>query len=369
MKEIRDIIAAYDDACKSGKQAALATVVQVEGSSYRREGARMLITEDGRLTGAISGGCLEGDALRKALLVMAQQKPMLVTYDTTDEDDAKLGLGLGCNGVIHILIEPVTSHTENNPLLLLKEAVRKRATSVLVTLFSFDKTIAQPGTCLLVNEHAALYPWLSEADLLQSIIADAKETLQAGASAIKTYGAYTSLLSLIKPALSLLIFGAGNDAVPLTEMAHTLGWETAVTDGRPAYVTAARFPKAHRLLVARPEAALGHLMTDAQTAVILMTHNYNYDLAMLRQLLPVTELPYLGVLGPKKKLHRMLDELAVDGFTYTQAQLSRVYGPAGLDIGASTPEEIALSILAEAQAVMAKKSGNALRDRAQPIHA
>src|SRR6186713_3688909 len=104
MKEIKDIIAAYRMAQEQGKQAALATVVHVEGSSYRRPGARMLITDDGQLTGAISGGCLEGDALRKALLVMAQQKPMLVTYDTMDDDDAKFGVGLGCNGIIQVLL-------------------------------------------------------------------------------------------------------------------------------------------------------------------------------------------------------------------------------------------------------------------------
>src|SRR5687768_18594001 len=107
MKEIRDIIAAFDVAQKLGKQTALATVVSVEGSSYRRPGARMLITEDGELTGAISGGCLEGDALRKALYVMSEQRAMVVTYDTSDEDDAKIGVGLGCNGIVRILIEPV----------------------------------------------------------------------------------------------------------------------------------------------------------------------------------------------------------------------------------------------------------------------
>src|SRR5476651_89874 len=118
MKELKDIIIAFDEADKLGKQTALATVVHVEGSSYRRAGARMLVTEDGQLTGAISGGCLEGDALRKARLVMAQNKSMLVTYDTTDDDDAKFGVGLGCNGIIHILIEPIIAETPDNPLQL-----------------------------------------------------------------------------------------------------------------------------------------------------------------------------------------------------------------------------------------------------------
>src|SRR5476651_2621586 len=120
MKELQDIVNAFDKATAAGKQTALATVVHVEGSSYRHAGARMLITEDGQLTGAISGGCLEGDALRKARLAMAQQQPMLVTYDTTDDDDAKLGVGLGCNGIIHILIEPIHPENDNNPIALLK---------------------------------------------------------------------------------------------------------------------------------------------------------------------------------------------------------------------------------------------------------
>src|SRR3954464_13392837 len=123
MKELKEIINAYDKAAKEGKQTALATVVHLEGSAYRRPGARMLVTEDGKLTGAISGGCLEGDALRKAQLVMVQKRPMLVTYDTTDDDDAKLGVGLGCNGIITILIEPVYETNKNNPIDFVKHVL------------------------------------------------------------------------------------------------------------------------------------------------------------------------------------------------------------------------------------------------------
>src|ERR1700742_111583 len=147
MKEIIDIVSAYDEAVKSGKRTALATVVLVEGSAYRRAGARMLITEDGQLTGAISGGCLEGDALRKARMVILQQEPMLVTYDTMDDDDAKLGVGLGCNGIIHILIEPIHPENDSNAIQLLKAVNHKRQNAVLVTLFSLqDRKAPQPGT-------------------------------------------------------------------------------------------------------------------------------------------------------------------------------------------------------------------------------
>src|SRR5690554_2017387 len=152
MKEIREIIKAFDLAQKEGKQTALATVVQVEGSSYRSPGARMLITEDGELTGAISGGCLEGDALKKAQLVIFQQQSKLVTYNTTDDDDAKFGIGLGCNGIIHILIEPVFPSQPDHPLALLKDCMADRNRKVLVTLFDLkNKRHPQPGSILLWN--------------------------------------------------------------------------------------------------------------------------------------------------------------------------------------------------------------------------
>src|SRR3954469_11709491 len=157
MKEITNIIKVYDKAVNAGKQSALATVVSVEGSSYRRPGARMLVTDDGVLTGAISGGCLEGDALRKALLVMQQQKPMLATYDTTDEDDAKLGVQLGCNGIVHILIEPIDTADKNNPVELLKIVIAKSRNAVIATLFSLqNRRAAQPGTCMLLTEEGAI---------------------------------------------------------------------------------------------------------------------------------------------------------------------------------------------------------------------
>jgi len=152
MKEIIDIVTAYERALRAQKKTALATVVLVEGSAYRRAGARMLITEDGQLTGAISGGCLEGDALRKARMVILQQEPLLVTYDTMDDDDAKLGVGLGCNGVIHILIEPINDGNIN-PIMLLKAVISSCGYSVLVTMFNIeDRKAPQPGSCLCLTD-------------------------------------------------------------------------------------------------------------------------------------------------------------------------------------------------------------------------
>lgn len=367
MKEIRDIIVAYDKATSAGKKTALATVVCVKGSSYRREGARMLITEDGQLTGAISGGCLEGDALRKALLVMAQQKPMVVVYDTNDEDDAKLGLGLGCNGVIHILIEPIDSYQEINPITLLRATVAKRDLAMVVTIFSSYKSGAHPGTCILLTPDASLQCINPSNPIMQRIAIDADNWLKEGSSYVNNYGDYTVFFCYVQPVVSLLVFGAGNDAIPLTAMATLLGWETTVIDGRTGYATIARFPTANRIAIVKVGERLP-MSTDAHTVAVLMTHNYNYDLDVLRQLMPLAHVPYIGVLGPARKLQRMTDELTANGYSYTERLWSRVHGPTGLDIGASTPEEIALSILAEIQGVISSRSCTPLRDRTRPIH-
>src|SRR5580704_9210537 len=153
MKEISDIIRAFEEARRAGRRTALATVVHVDGSSYRRPGARMLVTDEGRLTGAISGGCLEGDALRKALFALSRRTSMLVTYDTMDEDDAKLGVGLGCNGIIQVLFEPIDPDDPSNPIELLKRIAAERQHAVLVTLFSLqEKYGPQPGTRLLLKD-------------------------------------------------------------------------------------------------------------------------------------------------------------------------------------------------------------------------
>jgi len=370
MKELEDIVKAFDVAQQQGKQTALATVVQVEGSSYRRAGARMLVTEDGELTGAISGGCLEGDALRKARLAMAEQQPMLVTYDTTDDDDAKLGVGLGCNGIIHILIEPIFTDRPHHPINLFKNFLSKRQNAVVITLFSLvNRKAAQPGTCLFLTGEELISNCTTGA-LKDELLNDAKSVLQEGRSATKVYQSeseLTGFVELLKPAVLLLVFGAGNDAIPLVQMAAVLGWHTTVIDGRTNYAVSSRFPLAKKVLLAKPDEALAHVNIDSRTVAVLMTHNYNYDLAMLRQLLPL-QLPYIGSLGPKKKLHRMLDELLDAGVDITSNQLQRVYGPTGLDIGAETSEEIALSILSEIQAVLQQREGKALRDRSTVIH-
>lgn len=370
MKEIRDIIKKYDAAQKQGKQTALATVVHVEGSSYRRPGARMLIEEDGQLTGAISGGCLEGDALRKALLVMSEKKSRLVTYDTMDEDDAKFGVGLGCNGIIQVLIEPINDADTNNPIRFLKAINEKRQQSVLVTLFSLqDKKDPQHGTCLLLKEDKTV---LDTTPVLKDVLRqDAEEAMINQISSFKNYISdnhnLTAFIEVIKPPVSVIIIGAGNDVIPVVDMADILGWETTVIDGRANYARKERFTSACQVLVSKPEQALEPIVIDEHTVFLLMTHNYNYDMAMLKQLLQKNVI-YIGMLGPKKKRERMLGELKNEGYVFTEQQLSALHSPVGLDIGAETSEEIALSILAEIKAMFAGKDLQSLRKINEVIH-
>ena len=370
MKEIRDIIKAYEEAKREGKQTALATVVHVEGSSYRRPGARMLIEDDGQLTGAISGGCLEGDALRKALLVITERRSKLVTYDTMDDDDAKFGVGLGCNGIIQVLIEPINDTDPNNPIQYLKAIDQKRQTSVLVTLFSLkNKKDPQHGTCLLLKEGGDVFDHTNI--LKEVLLAEASEALVTQVSSFKNYISddhdLTAFIEVIKPPVSLIIIGAGNDVIPVVDMANILGWEPTVIDGRANYAKKERFTSACQVVVAKPEKALEQIAIDEYTVFLLMTHNYNYDKAMLVQLLQ-KNVTYIGMLGPKKKRERILNELKDEGITFTDQQLSVLHSPVGLDIGAETSEEIALSILSEIKAMFANKDVQSLRKIKEVIH-
>jgi xanthine dehydrogenase accessory factor len=369
MKEINDIIQAFERAEMEGKKSALATVVHVEGSSYRRPGARMLVTDDGQLTGAISGGCLEGDALRKALHAIQQQQNKLVVYDTTHEDDRQFGVQLGCNGIVHILFEPIDGRAVCHPIRLLKELAGKKRDTVLVTLFSMDRSQEQPGTSLLYM--ADMVETALPSAMQEAVMTDVKEAFGQRRSCFREYTlgspAYTGFIEFVPPEPALVIAGAGNDVLPLVDIVSMLGWHTTVVDGRRHYASSRRFTKADKVLVSRPERVLEQLSTDAQTLFLLMTHNYNYDLAVLRELMR-NNYRYIGILGPRKKFERMLGDLQEEGLIPSEEQLSSIYSPVGLDIGAETAQEIAISIIAEIKAVLSGRAGGLLKEKREAIH-
>ena len=363
---------AYDDAVQSGKGVALASVVHLEGSSYRRPGARMLVNDEGELTGAISGGCLEGDALRKAMFALSQQRSRLVSYDTSDEDDMTIGIQLGCAGVIQVLFEPIDPDKQDNPIQLIRKALAIRQEAVMVTLFNLsNKNADQPGTCLLMESNGNITGTIPIQEMEKVVLEDVLLAMQNKKSVFREYQAdemsITAFIEFLQPPVSLVVVGAGNDAVPMMHIADTLGWDVRIVDGRNTHARPERFVAACQILVSKPEAVLDQLPMDGRTVFVMMTHNYNYDLSMLRALLP-TQTPYIGMLGPKKKLDRMLDELRQEGMQLDEAMLLKVYGPTGLEIGAETPEAIALSIIAEIQAVVEGKAGGMLKHKPDVIH-
>lgn len=370
MKEIKEIIAAYEQAVARGEQTALATVVKVDGSSYRRPGARMLVTESGALTGAISGGCLEGDALKKAQLVMYRNQSMIVTYDTTDDDDAKFGVGLGCNGIIHILIEPIDSSKLNHPISLLKQAYEIRKNQVIVTLFDLEnKRDPQRGTCILTDSQK----WVTDGESItgeEEIKRGIRAVFDQQRSIICQYGprqAAHAFVEWIPPHLTLVVAGAGNDVQPLARIADVLGWDLIIMDGRASLATPERFPTANAIHIGQPDDLASLIPKDSRTAVILMTHNFNYDFAMLENLIPLS-VGYLGVLGPKKKLQKLIENLTTKGIYLSAEDHRKIYGPVGLNLGAEAPEEIALSIVSEVKAALSSADASFLRDKAGPIH-
>ena len=361
MQEIAQIVKAYEIAHQQGKKSALATVVHVSGSSYRRPGARMLVTEDGMMTGAISGGCLEGDALRKAALAITQGKNKLVIYDTTDEEDAKLGIQLGCNGIVSILFEPIVDGSIHNPRQVLAEAIAKREPSLIFTLFS-QVHLQQLGTFNYASLPALVRDLIKE-DILE--VTDSRKSLHK--ELVIEAATSQCLIEFIEPSISIVIVGAGNDAIPLAKMAAIVGWDISIVDGRITHANAQRFPAVTQIHVGKPQELFSQLSMDHRTAIVLMTHNYNYDLAML-ELLQGKEFGYLGLLGPASKREKMFDELRQKGIAFSESEMGKIFGPTGLNIGAETADEIALSICSEIMSFINHSSVISLRDKLDPIH-
>lgn len=347
MKELNDIVSAYEEAFATKKDVVLATVVKVIGSSYRRPGARMLVTADGQITGAISGGCLEGDALKKAQLSIFQRRNKLEIYDTSDDGDTRLGLQLGCNGAVYILFEPISHNDPDNPIRLLERIVNERTDAVVVTAFNENRNKPQTGTCAMLT---TIQQYLRN-DASPEMIGHCFTVMEQRRSLVQE----DVLYQFIPPRLKLVIAGGGNDAQPLAAIAALQGWEITIVDGRATHATTQRFPMADNVWVLPPENVHEKVQPDDRTAIVLMTHNYSYDLKVLEHFL-TTPVPYIGVLGPKKKLDRMLNDL-------NRTMTDKIHGPVGLDIGSEGADEIALSITAEILAVFSARKGTFLKDK------
>jgi len=330
MKELPAIVAALVG--PAAQPSVLATLVNVQGSSYRRPGARLLLTANGLRIGSISGGCLEEDVLARARQVLATGRAESVVYDTTSENDLVWGVGLGCHGVVRVLLEKIVPPTPWARALAANfDQRRPTALAVLhggVEPAQWGTRLAAAGDCA---DPEALF------------------------------------LDDVAPPPSLVIFGAGDDAQPLARLAAELGWETTVADPRAAFATAARFPTARRLVVAPADRLVTEAKPGPDVLAVVMTHHYVHDVPILRDLLG-RPLRYLGLLGPRKRAEKILADLAAAGLEGTTEQRARLYAPVGLDLGADSPEQVALSMLAEMQAVRTRRDARPLRERSRPIH-
>ena len=372
MRELEVLLASYDENKSNGLECVLATLVHVEGSSYRQAGARMLVNENGDMVGAISGGCLEGDALKKALLAMEQGQNKLITYDTSDEDDAVIGAQLGCNGVIQVLFEPIRNDHVNNPIELIRKVIKSNEPSIIVTLFNLRKSQQQPGTKMILDQEMNITGNVEDIGYLNVIKANAHIAHSQFTSLFKEYHVsgetHHAFIELCLPSPKLVLVGAGNDAQVLAQLATISGWNVIVTDGRSTHASNSRFHSSCQVFVSEPEKVLDNIQIDQRTAFVLMTHNYQYDISVFKLLLHEPGLNYIGILGPKKKYQRMLDELGYEGIRLTKEQASKIYAPIGLDLGAETPAEIGLSVLSEILAVLNNVNVGHLRERNSPIH-
>ena len=381
MNELRAVVAAAETARAEGVAALLATVVRVRGSAYRRPGARMLLTEAGWQAGSISGGCLEGDIQRKASWRTRGAQPVVVTYDstvateTTAADAADLaeelshGFGLGCNGIVDVLLERVTPGSPGDPIAFVADCLRDRRAGVMTTVIAAepnDRGVAV-GQRLFMDE-SGLRPQrtIADADLAAQVADAACAALTARSSRALTVtltdGTTADLfLEVIQPPLPLLICGAGHDAIPLARMASDLGWSATVIDPRAGFLPRPdRFPGAETVLACAPSDIAATVAIDARTFAVVMTHNTALDAALIGALLS-TPARYIGVLGPRARTERLIATLR--DADVPLPDLDRLHGPVGLDLGGDGPESIALSILAEVQAVAAGRTGTMRREQ------
>jgi xanthine dehydrogenase accessory factor len=371
LTETKAIIDSYRQAQDENVRSALATVVSVEGSAYRRPGVRMLITETGQTTGVLSGGCLEGDVCERAFKVIDSGKAIVIKYDTTSDQDIVWGLGVGCKGIVRVLIEPANDGQLDSLVRLLNQCLTTQRRGAVATVVHVD---GETGVPL-----ASRAMWYSQGELENysggiaepQVRRDLRDAVHSGLSTLRTYqiddGSIEVFIEVIEPQLSVVVFGAGDDAIPLVTVARDLGWRTSVIDTRARASSLERFKLADEVILCPPEDAPNRVTVTSRVAAVLMTHNYLHDLELLKSLVTAKAF-YLGCLGPKRRTERLLLELTGGNEVLTAAYLRRLHAPAGLDIGAETPMEIAVSVVAEINAVMKKRDGGLLKKRIGPIH-
>jgi xanthine dehydrogenase accessory factor len=358
MNHISAIWDAYQEAQSRHESIILATIVYTQGSTYRKLGARMLISSSGKTIGMLSGGCLEQDILAHCEQIFQTGKPRVVTYDTSTEEDILWGFGLGCDGVVKVFLEVLHSgHLHPIACLINSEY------QAIATVFDSDVADILPSSRILLGNDQTITTDIPHAQLVDTIVSDLKQpknqtkTYTIGAQSVQV------LLEEIKPINHLTLFGAGRDALPVVDFAKRLGWRVTVVDCRAQDSTGERFAQADTVVLARRESLAKQVELSSTSLIVIMTHNYYDDVAILEWVLPIQP-KYIGILGSRQRSQKLITELS----SVAQNLAVQLHRPIGLDLGGETPEEIALAIVAEVQAVLHDRQGIFLKHRTEPIH-
>ena len=349
MRELDLIHQQLAAAAERREAVMLATVISVAGSVYRGTGARMLVLANGTSVGAVSGGCLEADIIARAPDLLTSGRAELVRYDTRSSDDAVLGLGLGCQGIVELLLEPLAGPALDDAAAFHGRLASHREPVRLLTRVRVSS--GQESGAGRIGERALT--------TLDGRLLDGSAAVMEDPEAAE---------EMVQPVISLLICGAGGDAIPLARLASMIGFRVSLADHRASFLTVSRFPGAislHRVDTNAESSTLldDEVPVDGRTMAVVMAHSAAHDRAYLHALLRA-EVRYIGVLGPRRRTLELLG----DGVTPARELPPTVYSPVGLDLGAETPEEIALAIVAEIAAVAAGRTGGMLRDGTGLIH-
>ncbi len=344
---------------KVEKRVAMATLVGTRGTSPKKEGAKMWVGEEGRILGSVTiGGCVDARVIEDAEKALATSQPRLLQVDLGDEDAWEMGLS--CAGSLDVLIEPFDLTAPNNTLVeiyrAVRSAIKQGKTAAIVT------SLKDSAHRLLLLEDGDTSGTLGTPELDKEAKRIAPELMRKRNSATVSLGdpAVEVFFEVHGPSPTLIVFGAGHVSMPLVSLAHGLALKTIVVDGRPRFATRERFPEADELLIGIPSEIAQTLSYNSSTFVVLTAHDYKYDLPVLKVVLPAGA-AYVGLLGSKRRGQAIKEFLKDSGMD--EALLDRLHVPTGLDIGAESAAEIALSILAEAIAIKSGRRGSSLRER------
>src|SRR6185437_1447605 len=370
MKEpdLRETFEQIDQLRHQERRAAMATLVSTKGTTPKKEGAKMWVGEDGRILGSVTiGGCVDARVVAEAEDVLRSSTRKLLAMQLGDED--AWDIGLTCGGTVEVLIEPVEFAHAGDPVVNAYDVIRDESDrgrhSVAVIPLDASAVPADGGR-LVVREDGSVFGTLCDAALDRVARERAVDVMRRALSRTVTLQAGDArmpvFLELHGPATTLVIFGAGHVAVPLVRFAKALGWNTILVDARERYATRERFPDADDIRIGILGDIAAELHYDASTFVVLVAHDYKFELPVLRTVL-AREPAYVGLLGSRRRGKAILDFLAEDGVS--AEMLARVHVPIGLDIGAQTAAEIALAVVAEAVSVRNERPGTRMKDRAQ----